>query len=138
MAHMINSNNGKLTALVVDDMKTMRDIVRAILGSLGISQVIEAANGVEALQKLKSEKIDLIICDWDMPQLCGIDVLKFTRRSVKTADTPFIMLTGNIKPGFVKLAIENGVNDYVSKPIQAAVLADKISGVLEKMGSKVA
>lgn len=135
---MAETNTGKLTALVADDMKTMRGISKAILNSMGISQVVEASNGMEALQKLKQGNIDLVICDWDMPQLCGIDVLKYTRKTALTAHVPFIMLTGNVKPGFVKLAVENGVSGYVTKPIQAAVLQQSIADVLQKSGTKVA
>ncbi|MDH5545291.1 MAG: response regulator [Gammaproteobacteria bacterium] len=135
---MNTSRYEHLTVLVADDMKTMRSIVTAILNSIGITQIVEAKNGVEALAKIKQSPIDLVICDWDMPQLCGIDVLKVARRSADSYSIHFIMLTSNSGQGFIKLAQQYRVDEYVCKPIQAAVLEQKIVNVLERMNKKIA
>ena len=85
--------NLKMKVLIVDDFATMRRIVRNVLKQIGFTTMVEADNGKAALKVLKKEKIDLILCDWNMPEMPGIDLLKAIKSDDELKNIPFVMVT---------------------------------------------
>jgi len=120
-----------ITILVVDDFESMRRIVKGTLKSIGFSNFIEAEDGVIALKKLEKEKIDLIISDWIMPNMNGLDFLKAVKGDDKYRHIPFIMVTAEGQRGNVLEAINAGVNNYIVKPFTPETLRGKIQKVLK-------
>lgn len=118
--------NPGMKILVVDDFATMRRIVKNILTQLGYKNIIEADDGSTALNVLKSEKIDLIISDWNMPKMTGLDLLKAVRGDSSLADTPFIMVTAEAQQDNIILAVKAKVSQYIVKPFTAETLAEKL------------
>lgn len=116
--------------LVVDDFHTMRRIVINLLKQLGFSNVVEATDGREALDKVHSDKIDLVVSDWNMPNMTGIEFLKELRADEKYKALPFIMVTAEGKKENVIAAVHAGVSNYVVKPFNAATLKEKLTKVV--------
>ena len=112
--------------LVVDDMGSMRSVVREFLYEGGFNNITLAEDGERALQILNEKKIDLIISDWDMPKVTGLELLKTVKIIDKFKDIPFIMLTANNNKKHVYLAIKAGVNDYIAKPFKPEQLLQKV------------
>ena len=121
--------NPSMKVLVVDDFATMRRIVKNILTQLGYKNVIEADDGTSALGVLKSEKIDLIISDWNMPKMTGLDLLKAVRADANMANTPFIMVTAEAQQDNIILAVKAKVSQYIVKPFTAETLAEKLQKI---------
>ena len=118
--------------LVVDDFATMRKIVRNLLRQLGYQQIDEAEDGVVALRKLKSTKYDMIICDWNMPNMTGIELLKEVRSDESLKAVPFLMVTAEANKENVIEAVKAGVSNYIVKPFTADTLSGKIDAVIKK------
>ena len=118
-----------MKVLVVDDFATMRRIVKNILTQLGFKNIIEADDGTSALDILKSEKVDLIISDWNMPKMTGLDLLKAVRGDAGMADTPFIMVTAEAQQDNIILAVKAKVSQYIVKPFTADTLAEKLDKI---------
>ena len=116
--------------LVVDDYKTMLRIIRNLLKQLGFDNVEEAQDGSAALTKLRDKSFGLVISDWNMEPMSGLQLLKEVRADVKLKDTPFIMITAESKSENVIAAKEAGVNNYIVKPFNAATLKGKLTAVL--------
>lgn len=116
--------------LVVDDYATMRRIVRNLLTQIGFTDVEEAGDGVTALAKLRESKFGLVISDWNMEPMTGLQLLKEIRADVKLNGTPFIMVTAESKTENVIAAKQAGVNNYIVKPFNAETLKQKIQSVL--------
>ena len=116
--------------LVVDDFLTMRRIIINLLRQLGFNNVTEAADGVQALERVQGEKIDLIVSDWNMPNTTGIEFLKHVREDEKLKHIPFIMVTAEGKRENVIAAVQAGVNNYIVKPFNAATLKEKMIKVI--------
>lgn len=113
--------------LIVDDSALVLGKVRKVLeNKFGTSHIIKASNGAKALEALKKENIDIIISDWNMPEVNGEELLFEVRNSDKWKNIPFIMMTSNCKRDFIVTAIQNGVTNYVIKPFTPAELEDKI------------
>ncbi len=115
--------------LVVDDYKTMIRIIRNLLKQIGFDDVDEAADGSEALGKLREKKYGLVISDWNMEPMTGYELLKEVRADEKLARTPFIMVTAVSKTENVIAAKKAGVNNYIVKPFNAQTLKSKIDAV---------
>ncbi len=115
--------------LVVDDFATMRRIVKNILTQLGFKNIIEADDGTTALDVLKTEKIGLIISDWNMPKMTGLDLLKAVRADASMANTPFIMVTAEAQQDNIILAVKAKVSQYIVKPFTAETLAEKLTKI---------
>lgn len=115
--------------LTVDDMATMRRIIKGLLNQLGYTNVDEAENGKEAIHKLKQTKFDLVLLDWNMPEMDGITLLREIRSDSQIKDTPVIMVTAEAKKENVLLAIQTGANNYIVKPFTAETLKEKIDKV---------
>jgi two-component system chemotaxis response regulator CheY len=125
----------QIKILVVDDFATMRKVVRNLLKQGGYENIAEAEDGVTALKVLKSQKIDLVISDWNMPNMTGLELLKAVRSDDDLKATPFLMVTAEALQDNVIAAVKAGVNNYIVKPFTAEVLNDKIKKILEKIGS---
>ncbi len=115
--------------LIVDDYKTMLKIIRSLLKQLGFGNVEEAMDGSAALQKIR-KNYGLVISDWNMEPMSGLELLKEVRLDSKLKDVPFIMITAESKTENVIAAKEAGVNGYIVKPFTAATLKSKIDTVL--------
>ncbi len=125
---MAVDNNMKV--LVVDDYKTMLRIIRNLLRQLDFNNVDEATDGATALEKLRKEDFGLIISDWNMDPMPGIQLLREVRADPKLKHIPFIMVTAESKSENVITAKEAGVSNYIVKPFNAETLRAKMSGVL--------
>lgn len=124
---MVNMN---INILIVDDYKTMLRIVRSLLAQIGFNNVDEAANGAEAINRLKEKKYDLIISDWNMEPMTGLELLKAVRAAEETKAVPFIMVTAESKTENVIAAKQAGVSNYIVKPFNAETLKAKLASVL--------
>ena len=112
--------------LVVDDFDTMQKIIRNILLEQGYSDIVYARNGKLALEALQKEKIDLIISDWNMPTMNGLELLKAVRESPELRHLPFIMVTAEAEQAHINVAIKAKVDAYILKPFSGEKLAEKI------------
>ena len=119
-----------IKVLVVDDFATMRRIVKGALKHLGFTNITEAEDGSMALQELKKEKFGLVLCDWNMPKMSGLDLLKIVRSDESLKDTPFIMVTAEGQKNNVVEAVQAGVSNYMIKPFTTEVMKEKIEKVL--------
>jgi two-component system chemotaxis response regulator CheY len=118
------------TVLVVDDSRIMRNIVKNTFSLMKIPcQFVEAANGQEALLQIQNQKIDLILLDWNMPQLSGIDFLKQIRAQPAYAKLPVIMVTSEAAKYNVIEALKAGATDYIIKPVNEKNFRDKLSKI---------
>ncbi len=117
--------------LVVDDMSTMRRIIRTILNQLGYSNIEEAENGKQALAKLKSEKFDFVITDWNMPEMDGLSLVKEIRNDPDLKHLPVLMVTAEAKKENVIEALKAGVNNYIVKPFTPEVLKEKMEKIFK-------
>jgi len=119
------------TVLVVDDSKIMRNIVKNYFADMKIPcQYIEAADGNEALIMLYKQRIDLVLLDWNMPKLSGIDFLKKIRANEKFKKLPVIMVTSEAAKYNVIEALKIGATDYIIKPINGKLFREKMSKVI--------
>ncbi len=117
--------------LVVDDSPTMRRIVINALKTFGYNDVIEAGDGQEALEKLRQNKVDFVITDWNMPNMSGLDLTKAIRSDAQLAHLPILMVTTRgLKQDIIE-ALKARVNNYVVKPFTPQVLKEKLDAVLK-------
>ena len=121
-----------LVAMVVDDFSTMRRIVRRILKDLQFQEVIEAENGAEALMLLESIKVDLIVSDWNMPTMTGLELLKRVRSDERLKGLPFMMVTAEAQKENIIEAIQAKVSNYVVKPFSPAVFEEKLAKIIPR------
>ena len=119
-----------MNILVVDDYKTMLRILRNLLRQLNFSNIDEASDGDAALQKLRKSAFGLIISDWNMEPMTGIQLLREVRGDEKLKSIPFIMITAESKSENVIAAKEAGVSNYIVKPFNAETLKSKIVSVI--------
>jgi len=128
------ANNMKF--LVVDDFETMRRVVRNLLKELGYSNVHEARDGAEALEKLRaSGDFEFVISDWNMPTMDGMSMLKTIRAEAALAKLPVLMVTAEATKDNIITAAKAGASGYVVKPFTAAVLQEKLGKCIEKMSA---
>lgn len=118
-----------MKVLVVDDFATMRRIIKGVLRQIGLKNIREAEDGKEALQLMKSEKFDLVLCDWNMPEMPGIELLKLVRADDELKDTPFVMVTAEAQKENILEAVKSGVSNYVVKPFTANAVEEKLKKV---------
>jgi len=121
-----------IKVLVVDDFSTMRRIVKNILRQLGFNNIVEADDGTTGLGVLQKEKIDLIISDWNMPKMTGLDLLKAVKSDDALKDIPFLMVTAEAQQENIIEAVKAGVSNYIVKPFTAETLGKKIEQVFNK------
>ncbi len=121
-----------LTVLIVDDFLTMRRIVRKILRDLDFQNIIEAEDGSAALDVLKTTKVDLIVSDWNMPRMTGLELLKEVRGNDNFKDTPFLMVTAEAQKENIVEAVKARVSNYIVKPFTAATLEEKLAKIVPR------
>ena len=119
--------------LLVDDFATMRKVIKNLLKQSGYNNIVEAEDGVDALKVLKSEKVDFVISDWNMPNMTGIELLKAVRADSDFSGLPFLMVTAEGLKENVVVAVKAGVSNYIVKPFTAEVLNEKIKKIIEKL-----
>lgn len=116
--------------LIVDDSSTMRRIIKNTLQRLGYNDLLEAEHGVEAIAKMKEASIDVLITDWNMPEMNGLELVKHVRAQQQYTDMPIIMVTTEGGKAEVITALKAGVNNYIVKPFTPDVLKSKLEAVL--------
>ncbi len=122
-----------MKALVVDDSMVMRKILMGALAQAGITEVGQAADGQEAVDAVKATSYGIVLMDWNMPKMLGIDALRAIRASGKRM--PIIMVTTEAEKSRVVEAIKSGATSYIIKPFEPATITGKIRAVLEKCGA---
>ena len=121
-----------LKVLVVDDHLNMRRTISNMLKSHGFQTVVEAPDGTDALVKLEEGGIDVVVCDWNMPKMKGVNVLQWMRSHDATRETPFLMVTAEVDEKTVMQALEGEVDGYIIKPFKAQTLTEKLNSILER------
>jgi len=127
-----------LRLLVVEDSPGMRAFVRAALEEGGFAEVVEAANGFEALRLLPRERYDLVVTDINMPDIHGLEVLSFMRKSEQHANTPVIIVSTESAQRDRDRGMALGANDYLTKPFEPAALRAAVRRVLESTSKRSA
>lgn len=125
--------NKNIKILIVDDFSTMRRIIKNLLRDLGFTNTSEADDGTTALPMLQSGNFDLLITDWNMPGMQGIDLLRAVRADAKLAALPVLMVTAEQKKEQIIEAAKAGVNGYIVKPFTAATLKEKMEKIFERI-----
>ncbi len=123
----------RIKVLVADDFATMRKILRNILKQIGFDNIVEAEDGAAALQILKHDNIGLVVTDWNMPNISGLELLEKIRGNPDTAKIPVLMVTAEGLRDNVVAAVKAGVNNYVVKPFTAETLQEKIEQIFKKL-----
>ena len=124
--------------LIIDDMMTMRRLVKKALTSLGFSDITDAKDGAEAWNKLQEGSFQLIISDWNMPNLTGLELLRKVRADEKFAKLPFILLTAEADESQTVEANEAGVDNYIIKPFSADILKEKLTETYGQVQGRLA
>jgi two-component system chemotaxis response regulator CheY len=119
-----------MNVLIVDDYKTMLRIIRNLLKQIDFNNVEEATDGVDALAKMRANNFGLVISDWNMAPMTGLQLLQEVRADARLKQTPFIMITAESKTENVVAAKQAGVSNYIVKPFNAETLKEKIEKVL--------
>ena len=116
-----------MRALIVDDSRAIRRIIKKMLGEIGF-EVVEAGHGIEAIQRLRDAgPVDVMLVDWNMPELNGYDFLCYVRGNPDYKNIPLMMVTSETEMSQMARALEAGANEYVMKPFTKEVIADKLT-----------
>ena len=127
-----------MKVLVVDDSATTRKIIIKHLSSIGITDIVQAADGAEALAKTKEHNdLDLILSDWNMPEMNGLQFLQQFRQDTSKKHIPFLMVTTEAEKSSVVTALKAGANNYILKPFTSESLLGKIEQTLKKLGKSL-
>lgn len=119
-----------LQILVVDDFSTMRKIIKSMLRKIGVKSIDDAEDGRVALDFLSSHPYDLVILDWNMPNMSGIDLLKSIKANEKLKHVPVLMVTSEATESQIIIAVQTGAANYIVKPFTEATLIKKLSAIL--------
>lgn len=122
-----------LKVLVVDDQNSVRQMTRITLEQIGVRHIHEAENGVQALDTASTQPLDLIISDYNMPEMDGMELLRSVRGHPAARRIPFILVTGRGDRELVVKAAQAGANNYVVKPFTAEILKTKIEQVMGRL-----
>lgn len=125
----LSSVDRSIPILVVDDFSTMRRIVKSCLKQLGFENITEAEDGSVALSKLQSAEFKLVISDWNMPNMMGIDLLKAVRADDRLKKIPFLMVTAEAQKENIIEAAKAGVSNYIIKPFTSDSLEQKLNAI---------
>jgi two-component system, chemotaxis family, chemotaxis protein CheY len=117
--------------LVVDDSSTMRRIIINALGKIGYSDCLEARHGREGLERLSSSQVDVILTDWNMPEMNGLEFVRAVRAQHATRNVPIVMVTTNAAKDDIVEALRAGVTNYVVKPFTPEVIQEKIQAAVK-------
>jgi len=127
--------NKNMRVLVVDDFSTMRRIIKNLLSDLGFNNSVEAEDGHSALAVLRQDQVELVITDWNMPGMSGIELLRAIRADPRLRALPVLMVTAEAKRDQIIEAAQAGVNGYIIKPFTAQTLEEKLGKVFERLGA---
>jgi two-component system chemotaxis response regulator CheY len=123
--------------LIVDDFPTMRRIVKTLLRQNGYQNIVEAEDGVQAYSMLQTiTDIEMVISDWNMPNMTGLELLKTVRADPKVKHLPFLMVTAEAEKENIIEAVKAGVNNYVVKPFNGTTLKEKMDKIFEILNAK--
>ena len=131
-------SDSSLRFLVVDDFSTMRRIVRNLLKELGYTNAEEAEDGAAALARLKAEKFDFVVSDWNMPNMTGIELLKRIRAEPTLKSLPVLMITAEARKENIIEAAHAGASGYIVKPFTAATLDEKLTKIFKVLEQRAA
>jgi len=126
-------DKSKYQILTVDDFVSMRRIIKNQLSEMGFQQVLEAENGQMAWQVLETNRIDIIISDWNMPKMTGLELLKMVRADDRFKNIPFLMVTAESDKDSVVQAVKANVTNYILKPFTPDKFKQKVDQVMENM-----
>lgn len=129
------SNATELKFLIVDDFSTMRRIVRGLLKEMGCNQAEEAEDGAVALNILKGQRFDFVVCDINMPNMNGFDLLKAMKADESLKSIPVLMVTAEARKEDIVLAAQSGAAGYIVKPFTKATLEEKITKIVQKLAT---
>ena len=121
-----------LQVMVVDDIPSTRAIIKDMLADLGIRRIVEAGSGAEALEVLRNESADLIVCDHSMKDMTGLDLLRELQRDPQLVEIPFIVVSATSDATIMKSVLQAGAADYIVKPVNSRVLCRKVTDVLRR------
>ena len=121
-----------IKVLVVDDMSTMRRIIKNVLKQIGYTDMEEAENGKEGLKKLRAGGFGLVVSDWNMPVMAGIEMLRAIRADPELKHLPVLMVTAEAQKENIIDAVQAGVSNYVVKPFTAEALQEKLTKIFSK------
>ena len=124
-----------MRVLIVDDFSTMRRIIKNLLADLGFNNTVEAEDGHSALAVLRRETIELVVTDWNMPGMSGIELLREIRADAALRGLPVLMVTAEAKREQIIEAAQSGVNGYIIKPFTAQTLEEKLGKIFERLGA---
>jgi two-component system, chemotaxis family, chemotaxis protein CheY len=130
--------NPRMRFLIIDDSVTMRRIIANILARLGHPEVLHAANGREALDRLAAEHVDVVITDWYMPEMNGLDFVTTLRSTPATSHIPIVIVTANAASDDIQHALQLGVKSYILKPFTVETMKDKIDALLAQLAGGAA
>ncbi len=117
--------------MVVDDMSTMRRIIKNVFKQINFTNIQEAENGQQALEMLRGETFQFVIADWNMPVMTGLELVKAMRADSKLRDIPVLMVTAESQHENLIQAVQAGVNGYIAKPFTAEALQEKMSKIFK-------
>ena len=129
------SNATELKFLIVDDFSTMRRIVRGLLKEMGCNQAEEAEDGAVALNMLKGQRFDFVVCDINMPNMNGFELLKAMKADDNLKGIPVLMVTAEARKEDIVLAAQTGAAGYIVKPFTKATLEEKITKIVQKLAT---
>lgn len=122
----------KVSVLVVDDDKAISNLIKNVLQNLGFGTVVVVHNAIEALDILEKTPVDLVISDWEMPQMNGVEMTRRIRAmDSNTRFTPIIMLTGHGEKQEIEMARDCGITEYIIKPFTAKSLCSRLTMVID-------
>lgn len=123
----------RLCVMVVEDSPPMREVIRALLQSLGVQNIIDARDGNHAIRKLSEYQVDLIITDWVMEEMDGLELTRWIRTSPDSPDEflPIIMVSGHTEEHRIEMARDAGINEFMAKPLTGVGLIQRLVAVIE-------
>lgn len=123
----------RLTVLIVDDSPPMREVLRALLQAIGITNIVEARDGKHAITKLRDFSIDIVVTDWVMEEMDGLELTRWLRTSSDSPNEfmPIIMVSGHTEAERIETARDAGINEFVAKPLSALNLFQRLVAVIE-------
>ena len=129
----------QLSVLVVDDNPFMRNVVRSLLGNIGVKKTYEAGDGIAGLEMIREFSPDIVVLDWEMPLLTGPELVRIVRSPgvFPIPDIPIIMLTGHVERWRIVQAVKLGVNEFLCKPVSAKALQERLISILLKPRASV-
>ena len=125
-----------MTFLIVEDAPMMRRVIMNVLSSFPESKFIQASDGLDALEILKTKQVDFILTDWIMPNMDGIEFIKNVKQNENTKDIPIIMVSTRSHKNDIIKAVINKVDDYITKPFTPQIVQDKINNIIQKKNLK--